>query len=324
MRTLRRMFSYIEFRPRALGRSEALVTRMVFLPQSSQQRREISKFEVLTTTPAYKCEFFTLYIYSETALTNFFWTYFVHNVRREQEGIIAKDLQMSKVIFWDDVFVDVAVVDFKLPTDWCDWQEYSILLTLVLWHSIETLIRKSPESLAAIQHVTFQMLRKMLIATSRVIIDLFTFYVLFSHFRPRNVTLGNGFFQMSSYARAYVCIAYEKNTKGKSRGLKWENKTYKLEVYCVAKRSWEKATYHCKPWLHSGSDCFDLSGSKRDSISIMEKNQRGYSVVRKINFLPILFEVPFTSINDSTTNNRLHFLKHTFLFYDPFHEYSLF
>ena len=36
--------------------------------------------------------------------------------------------------------------------------------------------------------------------------DLFSLYVLFSHFRPRGVTLGNCFFQMSSYVRAYVCI----------------------------------------------------------------------------------------------------------------------
>ena len=57
--------------------------------------------------------------------------------------------------------------------------------------------------------------------------DLFSLYVLFSHFRPRDVTLGNCFFQLSSYARAYVCITYEK-TKA-SRGLKWENKTYKLK-----------------------------------------------------------------------------------------------
>ena len=47
------------------------------------------------------------------------------------------------------------------------------------------------------------------------------------------VTLGNSFFQMSSYARAYVCITYEKTKEkiplGTSRGLKWENKTYKLK-----------------------------------------------------------------------------------------------
>ena len=64
-------------------------------------------------------------------------------------------------------------------------------------------------------------------------IDLFSLYVLFSHFRPRDATLGNSFFQRSSYARAHVRINYEE-TKGKfprvaSRGLKWENKTYKLK-----------------------------------------------------------------------------------------------
>ena len=38
--------------------------------------------------------------------------------------------------------------------------------------------------------------------------DLFSLYVLFSHFRPRDFTLENSFFQMSSYARAYVCITH--------------------------------------------------------------------------------------------------------------------
>ena len=36
-------------------------------------------------------------------------------------------------------------------------------------------------------------------------------YVLFSHFRPRDATRGNSFFQMSSYARAIVCITNDKN-----------------------------------------------------------------------------------------------------------------
>ena len=41
------------------------------------------------------------------------------------------------------------------------------------------------------------------------------------------------FFQMSSYARANVLITIEKNKKNilmrASRGLKWENKKYKLK-----------------------------------------------------------------------------------------------
>ena len=45
-------------------------------------------------------------------------------------------------------------------------------------------------------------------------IDLFSLYVLFSHFRPRDATRGNSFFQMSSYARANLRITNEK-TKGK-------------------------------------------------------------------------------------------------------------
>ena len=41
-------------------------------------------------------------------------------------------------------------------------------------------------------------------------IDLFSLYVLFSHFRPRDATRGNSFIQVSSYARANVRITNEK------------------------------------------------------------------------------------------------------------------
>ena len=65
------------------------------------------------------------------------------------------------------------------------------------------------------------------------VIDLFSLYVLFSHFRPRDATRGNSFFQVSSYARANVRITNEKNKRKipmrASRGLKWENKMYKLK-----------------------------------------------------------------------------------------------
>ena len=48
--------------------------------------------------------------------------------------------------------------------------------------------------------------------------DLFSLYVLFSHFRPRDVTPGNTSFQTTSSVPL-----------GTSRGLKWKNKTYKLK-----------------------------------------------------------------------------------------------
>ena len=64
-------------------------------------------------------------------------------------------------------------------------------------------------------------------------IDLFSLYVLFSHFRPRDATRGNSFFQMSSYARANLRITNDKKKRKipmrASRGLKWENKMYKLK-----------------------------------------------------------------------------------------------
>ena len=41
-------------------------------------------------------------------------------------------------------------------------------------------------------------------------IGFFSLYVLFTHFRPFDATLGNSFFQVSSYACANVRITYEK------------------------------------------------------------------------------------------------------------------
>ena len=59
------------------------------------------------------------------------------------------------------------------------------------------------------------------------LIDLFSLYVLFSHFRPCDATRGNSFFQMSSYARANVRIINER-TKGKfawGQHVVWNGKT---------------------------------------------------------------------------------------------------
>ena len=39
-----------------------------------------------------------------------------------------------------------------------------------------------------------------------MVIDLFSLYVLYSHFRPRDASRGTNFFEMSSYARANVRI----------------------------------------------------------------------------------------------------------------------
>ena len=61
----------------------------------------------------------------------------------------------------------------------------------------------------------------------KLLIDLFSLYVLFSHFRPRDATRGNSFFQMSSYARANVRITNDKNKR--QIPMKWENKMYKLK-----------------------------------------------------------------------------------------------
>ena len=58
-------------------------------------------------------------------------------------------------------------------------------------------------------------------------IDLFSLYILFSHFRPHDATWGNSFFQMSSYGRANLRITNEK-TKGKfpwGHHVVWNGKT---------------------------------------------------------------------------------------------------
>ena len=55
----------------------------------------------------------------------------------------------------------------------------------------------------------------------------FNLYVLFSHFRPRDWTPANCFFQMSSYARA--CLHTDEISWRTSRGLYWESKKYKLK-----------------------------------------------------------------------------------------------
>ena len=66
-----------------------------------------------------------------------------------------------------------------------------------------------------------------------MVLELFSLYILFSHFRPRDATQGNSFFQLSSYARANVRITNETNKRQipmrASRDLKWENKTCNLK-----------------------------------------------------------------------------------------------
>ena len=48
-------------------------------------------------------------------------------------------------------------------------------------------------------------------------------YVLFFHFRPRDATRGNSFFQMARYARANVRIANEKKKQKENshEGITW-------------------------------------------------------------------------------------------------------
>ena len=69
-------------------------------------------------------------------------------------------------------------------------------------------------------------------------IDLFSLYVLFSHFRPRDATQGNSFFQLSSYARANVPITNDKNKRNSYEGITWsemgKQNVQAKGVYCLS------------------------------------------------------------------------------------------
>ena len=52
-------------------------------------------------------------------------------------------------------------------------------------------------------------------------IDLFGLHVLFSHFRPRDATRGNSFFQIWSYARANVRMTNEKKKENSHEDITW-------------------------------------------------------------------------------------------------------
>ena len=76
-------------------------------------------------------------------------------------------------------------------------------------------------------------------------IDLFSLYILFSHFRPRDATRGNSFFQMSSYARANLRITNEK-TKGKfpwGHHVVWNGKQ---NVQVEKVYWWSSCSWRCK------------------------------------------------------------------------------
>jgi len=62
------------------------------LTWSAKRRREISLFEVLTTTRARSGKSFTLCLYKKTFRTKLAKVQFADFVQRDQHGIIARDL----------------------------------------------------------------------------------------------------------------------------------------------------------------------------------------------------------------------------------------
>ena len=71
---------------------------------------------------------------------------------------------------------------------------------------------------------------------NKTLIDLFGLYILFSHFRPRDATRGNSFFQMSSYARANLRITNENQKEYSHEGITWsemgKQNVQAEKVYC--------------------------------------------------------------------------------------------
>ena len=90
-------------------------------------------------------------------------------------------------------------------------------------------------------------------------IDLFSLYILFSHFRPRDATRGNSFFQMSSYARANLRITNEKQKENSHEGVTWsemgKQNVQAEKVYC----DWFISQF--VPVVIGRSDCFGFGFS---------------------------------------------------------------
>ena len=74
---------------------------------------------------------------------------------------------------------------------------------------------------------------QLVVSLFNFLIDLFSLYVLFSRFRPRDALMGICllFFSliMRTFARAWDDIGKKLFPRVASRGVKWENKTYKLK-----------------------------------------------------------------------------------------------
>ena len=111
-------------------------------------------------------------------------------------------------------------------------------------------------------------------------IDLFSLYVLFPHFRPRDATRGNSFFQMSSYAGANLRITNEKQKENSHEGITWSEMGKQNEqaekVYTDRKKRiivW----YVCKI-LERFSITFTANGKRQAEISRLPKTREIYLV----------------------------------------------
>ena len=109
------------------------------------------------------------------------------------------------------------------------------------------------------------------------LIDLFSLYILFSHFRPRDATRGNSFFQLSSYARANLRITNEKKQKENSHeGITW-SEMGKQNVQAEEVYYQQIVTYNLSDYKH-----FVIGQAKSDS-----PNRTAEQPIKIKHFMPL-------------------------------------
>ena len=75
----------------------------------------MAKFYVFLRTWAHDGKVFVAFCYSNAIYSNLIPSQFASIFQVKQLSIIAKEIQKREVIFWNDVFVAVAVVAAKTP-----------------------------------------------------------------------------------------------------------------------------------------------------------------------------------------------------------------
>ena len=85
------------------------------MPSSAKQLRKMAKFEVFLRMWTDDGKVFIIFPYFNAVYSNLVPGQFASIFQVKQISIIAKEIQKWEVIFWNDVFVVVAVVAAKTP-----------------------------------------------------------------------------------------------------------------------------------------------------------------------------------------------------------------